>query len=77
MNNKSISYEPKIALFSGEDGLDLYKKFWVTVNDQIKKPRFIICESLLSQHRSLSLLAANAGYKNPETEGLVQLFELN
>lgn len=76
ITSKEITNEPKLALFSGKDGLDHYKKLFEQLNNLIVKPRFVITESLETQHSSLTKLAQNAGYSLQKTDNLVQLFAL-
>jgi release factor glutamine methyltransferase len=71
--NKAVKHEPKIALYAGKDGMDLYEKFW----QQIKKSGaggFIITESLPSQHPSQNNLAGDAGFNELNRTGLIQVF---
>lgn len=74
--NADAGYEPKLAIFGGTEGLELYIKFWNQVGKLNDKPRFILCESLEVQHASLKKLANKAGYKVIKTDCLVQLFVL-
>jgi methylase of polypeptide subunit release factors len=70
MQDKSIQREPKIALFSGQDGLDHYRALF----SQLRTPRLVLTESLFSQHTKLTTIAGDAGYALLKTEGLVQLY---
>lgn len=72
--NLAAKHEPTIALFSGEDGLDHYRRFWEQVGAWKQKPLFIFTESLLSQHSALTQLAETAGFRPVAREGLVQKF---
>jgi release factor glutamine methyltransferase len=75
VTSKEITNEPKLALFSGEDGLDHYKKLFEQLNNLTVKPRFVITESLEKQHSSLIKLAKKADYSLQKTDNLVQLFK--
>jgi len=75
--NADISYEPQISLFAGKDGLELYKSFWKQVLSLIFKPKYIVCESLQTQHRKLINLAKQSNYKLIQTKDLIQIFEHN
>lgn len=73
MQDISIMKEPKEALFSGTDGLEHYRKLFEKLKP--KHIRYLMSESLESQHNNLAGLAKDAGYKLVETNGLVQLFK--
>lgn len=66
--------EPKEALFSGNDGMDHYRKFWNQIIELKNKPKYIITESLKTQHNLQIKYCKSAGYKLVKTDGLVQLF---
>jgi release factor glutamine methyltransferase len=75
--NKDAEFEPKVALFSGVDGLDDYRTFWCQVEGFATKPRYILTESQPeTQHAALVTLATTAGYEPKETLGFIQLFSL-
>ena len=71
----SIAMEPVEALFSGVDGLDHYRQFFSQLEP--KHIRFVMTESLFSQHDAVSALAKEANYSLAESEGLIQLFTKN
>jgi len=72
MQDKSILAEPAEALFSGGDGLNHYRKLFEQLEP--KHIRFVMTESLLSQHDGVEELAGQANYDLIKTNGLVQLF---
>ena len=74
--NQAATREPKLALFSGPDGLDHYRAFWHLTGQLAKKPHYIITESLPSQHHALAQLARNQGYALEQHDDFVQLFSL-
>ncbi len=76
VTSPEISAEPEIALFAGEDGLDVYRKFWDQISKLDKKPKIIALESLESQHMIMAGLAMKAGYTVTKTSNLAQLYSL-
>jgi len=71
-----VKSEPKIAVFSGHDGMKLYRIFWRQINILNFKPKHIITESLISQHDLMNQLAINSGYKLVSINNLIQTFSL-
>jgi release factor glutamine methyltransferase len=69
-----LSLEPSEALFSGDDGLEHYRKFWQQIQRRNGKPQYILTEALESQHPTLIELAQKANYKHLKTDVLVQAF---
>ena len=72
MQNKSIMHEPREALYGGTDGMNHYRKLFKQL--ERKKVRYIMTESLISQHREIEKLAKLSNYNLSKTDGLVQLF---
>lgn len=72
--NRAASFEPKIAIFAGKDGLDLYRHFWKQIEHLDHPPRFIITEALPLQHQDLTALAKSVRYTPVKTEGFIQVF---
>lgn len=75
ITSDEITKEPAGALFSGNDGLEHYRKFWQQVKALDNKPAEILTESLTSQHDALISLAQIAGYKITDTKDLIQRFQ--
>lgn len=76
VTSPEIEAEPALALFSGEDGLDLYQKFWQKISELKQKPKYIITESLETQHMIMAGLAQKSNYTEEQKLGLIQLFNL-
>lgn len=73
--NKPTQHEPKLALFGGLDGLDVYRKLATQLQKRQKKPLFLLIESLELQHSEITNIFAKLGYKLQKTCGLVQLYK--
>ena len=73
--NKPAKHEPKLALFGGPDGLDVYRKLANQLQKRQKRPLFLLIESLEVQHPEISNIFIKLGYKLQKTRGLVQLFK--
>lgn len=73
--NPAAMAEPKIAIFGGPDGLDVYRRLFDQIQKLAKKPLYILCESLPPQHESLSVIAASTGYHITRAEDFIQVFE--
>jgi len=73
--NKAAGKEPKIAIFGGQDGLDVYRRFFKQISLTKQKPKFVLTEALPFQHTALSKIAALAGYKLRQSEDFIQVFQ--
>lgn len=69
-----VGAEPKIAIYSGKDGMDLYESLWAQISSSQHKPLYVITESLESQHTPMINLAVKAGYHLDKTTILIQQF---
>lgn len=76
VTSPEIKTEPELALFSGPDGLDHYHKFWQQITKLKRRPRYILTESLETQHEALTEFAKLGGYELQETKVLVQVFRI-
>lgn len=72
--NRAAKHEPKLAIFGGKDGLDVYRQFWQ--QSSRLGPHLIFTESLPPSHDEMSKLAKSAGYKLIKTQGFIQIFKL-
>jgi release factor glutamine methyltransferase len=72
--NKAALHEPRIALFSGSDGLNHYKLLWQQLAGHEPKPAHVITESLPAQHHAMAILARNADYILYAAQGYAQHF---
>jgi release factor glutamine methyltransferase len=72
--NSSAKLEPKLAIFGGINGLDLYSQLFAQIADLTSKPNHVITESFPNQHPILKSIAERAGYKCLATNDFIQLF---
>lgn len=72
--NQAANHEPTLALYGGTDGLDLYRQMFSQIATMITKPSAIITESLPSQHKALSKIAKQSGYKQSTKKDYIQTF---
>lgn len=73
--NQAAMHEPKLAIFGGEDGLDLYRRLFKQIYNSKNKPRFILTESLPFQHKQLVQIANSSNYDLKMSEDFIQVFE--
>ncbi len=73
--NQAAKHEPEHALFSGADGLDLYRKLWTQIANLPTPPLYVFTESLSSQHGQLIELAREAGFELLTSQDLIQVFK--
>lgn len=74
--NSAAMFEPRLAIFGGTDGLDLYREMFAQIDQLTTKPQYILTESLPFQHEELALIAKLHGYKLQQTEDFIQTFTL-
>lgn len=74
--NEAAMQEPAVALFGGEDGLDLYRNLFKQVHEMRhnKRPAYILTESLPFQHQTLAAIAAEYGYSTYTSRDFIQVF---
>lgn len=72
--NPAAMQEPKVAIFGGEDGLDLYRDMFEQIKDSDTKPQYILTESLPFQHENLAKIASQHGYNQIVEEDFIQVF---
>lgn len=72
--NEAAMFEPRIAIFGGADGLDLYRELFGQIDQLAAKPAYILTESLPFQHEELALIAKLHGYKLVQTEDFIQIY---
>lgn len=72
--NEAAMAEPKIAIFGGKDGLEVYRKFFTQLHRFTWKPKYVLTESLPPQHLKLVRIAQEAGFKLYQTQDFIQIF---
>lgn len=72
--NLAATHEPRIAIFGGADGLDLYRKMFEQISSAKYKPRYVLAESLPPQHPQLAKIAAQVGYQQELEQDFIQVF---
>ncbi len=72
--NQAAAMEPKIAIFGGPDGLDLYRRMFAQLERFSWKPKFILIESLPPQQKELAKIANTHGFKLYKSENFIQVF---
>lgn len=74
--NKAAMFEPRLAIFGGVDGLDLYRELFTQIGKLDSKPGHILTESLPFQHEELAVIAKLHGYSLQQTSDFIQMFTL-
>lgn len=74
--NQAAAMEPRIAIFGGKDGLDLYRRMFEQIKKLPWEPRYIFTESLPPQHQKLAAVAKKHGYEILKTNGFIQVFSI-
>ncbi len=73
--NDAAAMEPRIAIFGGKDGLDVYRRFFGQLETIASRPKFVLTEALPPQHPTLAEIAADGGYQLRQSEDFIQIFE--
>lgn len=70
LDQKSLSYEPEIALFAEDSGLKLIKDLLIEIKNRNWHPR-ILLEMDPSQQKTLIRFANSLGFKHQKTTGFI------
>jgi release factor glutamine methyltransferase len=73
--NRAATYEPKIALFGGPDGLDLYKRLFDQTRKIPHQPLYILIEILPFQKEALLPIAEAASYSLMQSDDFIHVFK--
>ncbi len=71
-----VTYEPGLALFGGEDGLDLYRKCFAQIGDHLSPGGWLFTECDPWQHENLIKEAAKYGLRVAEEDYFILGFKL-
>lgn len=74
--NPAAMREPRLAIFGGPDGLDLYRRLFAALAGSDVKPAFILTEALPPQHSELNRVAADAGFVLEHVQDFIQCFKM-
>ncbi len=72
--NEAAMFEPKHAIFGGEDGLELYREMFSQIDGIKNKPNYVLTESLPFQHKELENIAKKSSYSLIQTEDFIEVF---
>jgi release factor glutamine methyltransferase len=72
--NAAALHEPRIAIFGGSDGLDLFRKLFLQLDNVRNRPLLILSESLPPQHEMLRTLAEQHGFEQTDEDDFIQAF---
>jgi release factor glutamine methyltransferase len=73
--NDAALHEPRLAIFGGPDGLDLYRTLFEQIKILRNRPLLILSESLPPQHAALKQLAHEHGYTEDTEDDFIQVFK--
>lgn len=72
--NPAAQAEPRVAIFGGADGLDVYRKLFEQLRQADWRPKYVFTEALPFQHEHLAKIANDAGFEPAKTEDFIQVF---
>jgi release factor glutamine methyltransferase len=73
--NTAAMHEPRVAIFGGPDGLELYRQLFEQLEEL--EPHYVLTESLPFQHEALAETAKRHGFAQAQEEDFIQVFERN
>jgi release factor glutamine methyltransferase len=72
--NPAALQEPRVAIFGGHDGLNVYRRLFMQLETTSLSPSFILTEALPPQHDDIATIAKGSGYKLEKVDDFIQLF---
>lgn len=73
--NEAALHEPKLAIYGGKDGLDVYRRFFEQLAKMAKPPAYVLTESMPPQHQKLAQIAGVSGYRLKMSQDFIQVFQ--
>ncbi len=73
--NTAASKEPRLAIYGGKDGLDLYRGLLGQLSVRQNRPLYLLFESLSMQHTALQTFALDAGYETIRENDFIQVLK--
>jgi release factor glutamine methyltransferase len=73
--NQAAMSEPRIAIFGGPDGLDLYRRLFWYIQEKSIPITYVLTEALPPQHEALAAITTEAGFRLAEQQDFIQVFE--
>jgi release factor glutamine methyltransferase len=73
--NEAAGREPRLAIFGGGDGLEIYRRLFTQLSSHYSKPQFVLTEAMPPQHGRLADIANGAGYRMQRRQDFIQVFE--
>ncbi len=73
--NEAAKAEPRLAIFGGKDGLEIYGRLFKQLENFAQKPEYVLTESLPPQHIGLEKIAGGSGYKKIKSKDFIQIFK--
>jgi len=72
--NEAAMAEPKIAIFGGKDGLDVYRKLFRQLQRFTWQPGYVLTEALPPQHEQLAEIATAHSFGLHSSQDFIQIF---
>ncbi|MBI3624279.1 peptide chain release factor N(5)-glutamine methyltransferase [Candidatus Saccharibacteria bacterium] len=72
--NEAAMQEPRLAIFGGGDGLDLYRQLFDQLRQRHWRPQYIVTEALPPQHHKLRSVASRHGFIQLHQDDFIQVF---
>jgi release factor glutamine methyltransferase len=72
--NQAATHEPRLAIFGGPDGLDVYRSLFKQTSSLKTKPKYVLTEALPPQHEELAEIATEHGWRQAKSEDFIQVF---